>query len=86
MERHGGFQMVQAPAESDTQPSESALKSPQRQVAAFRNRRADPVLVRVSIDDLGYDLRDLWWGVVAPENVIRLVWLVFPGPCEQPAQ
>ena len=49
---------------------QSTLERPEGQVAPFHNRRANPVLVRVPEDDLGYDLRDFWWGVPPTPGVL----------------
>jgi hypothetical protein len=63
VQRNRGFQMRQLFAERIGEPRKTAHRRPHGQVLTFHKRCADVILVRPSVNDLGYDLRDSWWGV-----------------------
>jgi hypothetical protein len=59
----GGFQVRQLFAERIGKPSKAAKLHPHGQVLPFHKASRDVIFVGPSVDDLGYDLRDPWWGV-----------------------
>ena len=63
MQCDGGFQVRQLLAERIGKPREAAHLHPHRQILALYKRRGNMVGVGTSVNDLGYNLRDLWWGV-----------------------
>lgn len=63
VQRNGGFEVRKFLTESVRQPRESADRHSHSQVLAFNKASRDVVRVRPSVNDLGYDLHDSWWGV-----------------------
>ena len=63
MQRNGCFQVRQFLTESIREPRESANRHAHREVLALHKRRADMVGIGRAQTNLGYNLRDSWWGV-----------------------
>ena len=59
----GCFKVAQFFAESVRQPRESTDRHPHGEVVAFYKTSRDVIRVRASVNDLGYNLADSWWGV-----------------------
>lgn len=63
VQRDGCFQILQFLAESISQARESADRHTHSEVLALHKASRDVVRVRASVNNLGYNLRDSWWGV-----------------------
>jgi hypothetical protein len=68
MQRDGSFQMRELFAESTSQTSESAKLHPHGEVVPLHETRRNMLRIGVTKTNLGYDLRDTWWGArISPE-------------------
>src|SRR5437667_5166956 len=63
IQRHSGFQIFQFSGESNREPCKPAKLGSHSEVLPFHKASRDVTRVRVSASDLGYNLRDSWWGV-----------------------
>ena len=63
MQRDGGFQVHKFLAESIRQTREAADRHAHREILPFYKASRDVVRIRIARADLGYNLRDPWWGV-----------------------
>ena len=63
MQRDSSFEMRQLFAERIGKPRKTAHLHSHRQILPFDKASRDVIFVRPSVDDLGYNLPDSWWGV-----------------------
>ena len=63
VQRDGCFQVCEFLTESVGQARESADRHSHGEVLALYKASRDVVRIGSSVNDLGYDLRDSWWGV-----------------------
>ena len=63
VQRDSGFQMRQLFAERVGKPCQTAHLHSHGQVLPFHVASRNVIFVGPSVDDLGYNLRDAWWGV-----------------------
>jgi hypothetical protein len=63
VQSNGGFEVLKLLAVSICQARKTAHLHSHREILPLHKRRADVIGVGASQADLGYNLRDSWWGV-----------------------
>ena len=73
---HGSFEIVELARKCQRQSCESGDLESHGQVLAFHEASRDVARIRISASDLGYNLRDSWWGVpLIPELAVIAIQL-----------
>ena len=67
------FEILQLLRERISKPCEPSHLHPHGEVLPLHMRRADVGFVRPAISNLGYNLRDSWWGVPRCTVVLSVV-------------
>src|ERR1035441_7073107 len=63
VQRDSGFEVRQLLAERIGKPRQSPHLHPHGQVLPLHKASRNVIFIRPSVNDLGYNLRDPWWGV-----------------------